>query len=353
MKGWKWGKAQCVSWWVGENKREEEEEKRGEGKGKRFLWSPQLLKPWSLTSNSIPREFCSLWESQIPQATGKVEWGGGNGGNPLILLPLTSLRHTSVSSFLSLPILLYVIHTELHSSLWGVHWTSWYRVFVYTLYSLLSTLSSLSVSSARSFLLFLQMSLRCYFLLGAGTLLLCFHGPFPTYPIICLWALLLCPQPSAWDLTHGRYLVRICSMNTLEAKGISLLTLSTFPLLNRPNVIDHQTLFSECHSLVSILLSSLDHWLNLPMSPRVSLLLHPISLHLESFCGSLLPQINIQPPWLVKTFPLYYLGLHVCPLRPWALQVLVLDLPVSNIQHSNCNTGLCSVNVCVKNKPVT
>lgn len=28
-----------------------------------------------------------------------MEWGGRNGGNPLILLPLTSLRHTSVSLF--------------------------------------------------------------------------------------------------------------------------------------------------------------------------------------------------------------------------------------------------------------
>lgn len=85
---------------------------------------------------------------------------------------------------------------------------------------------------------------------------------------------------------------------------MSLQTFSTFPLLNRPNAIDHQALFSECHSLVFVLLSCLDHCLNL-MSARVSLLLEPISLHLESFCGSLLPQINIQHSWLaVKALPI-------------------------------------------------
>lgn len=52
----------------------------------------------------------------IPDSPGHWEGGmvGGNGGDPLIVLPLTSLRHISLSSFFISSHLLYVIHTELH-----------------------------------------------------------------------------------------------------------------------------------------------------------------------------------------------------------------------------------------------
>ena len=63
---------------------------------------------------------------------------------------------------------------------------------------------------------------------------------------------------------------------------MSLQTFSTCPLLNRPNAIDHQALFTECHSLANVLLSCLDHYLKLLIPPKLSLLLDPISLHLES-----------------------------------------------------------------------
>ena len=56
---------------------------------------------------------------RIPDSPGHWEGGmvGGNGGDPLIVLPLTSLRHISLSSFFISSHLLYVTHTELHRSL--------------------------------------------------------------------------------------------------------------------------------------------------------------------------------------------------------------------------------------------
>lgn len=66
---------------VGENKRLEEEEKMAEGKGKRFPVVTPATKV--LTSNSIPREFWSLQESQTTQ-----EEGGMGVGKIVVFLSL-------------------------------------------------------------------------------------------------------------------------------------------------------------------------------------------------------------------------------------------------------------------------
>lgn len=128
------------------------------------------------------REFWSLWASQTPLTIGKAELGHENGGGPFILLPLTSLTHNSVPSFFISAHLLYATHTELHP-VSGAFTEFPGTGSLYTHCTLCSQHSPPSVSSARSFLLFLQTSLGHYFLSGAGTLLLRFRGPFPTYPM--------------------------------------------------------------------------------------------------------------------------------------------------------------------------
>lgn len=180
---------------------------------------------------------------------------------------------------------------------------------LYTHCTLCSQHSPPSVSSACSFLLFLQTSLGHYFLSGAGTFLLRFRGPFPTYPM-SLGSTTLPSTPGMSPDTRWVLNEYLFNEYITDKRKCPYRHSIHFPLLNRPNATDHQALFSDCHFLVSVLLSCLDHCLNCLTSPRVSLLLDPISLQVESFCDSLLAQINIQHPWRAAK------ALSIALLRP-------------------------------------
>ena len=98
-------------------------------------------------------------------------WEGGVGkrGDSLLRPPPSSDPH-----FPSLPVLLCIIHTELHPAS-GPLW-SFLAQGLCTLYVLVSLFS---IFSASLFPLIPQMSSGYHVLLGAGTLPLGFHGPLP------------------------------------------------------------------------------------------------------------------------------------------------------------------------------
>ena len=101
-----------------------------------------------------------------------LEGGVGKRGDSL--LPPPCIRHTSDPHFPSLPILLYIIHTELHP-VSGVSCS----FLAQGLCTLSALLSLFSIFSASLLPLNPQMSPRYHVLLGAGTLPLGFHGPLP------------------------------------------------------------------------------------------------------------------------------------------------------------------------------
>ena len=159
---WKkaWGVCVCVCVCVCDREHVHE---NGEDKEKGLGWQRDPC------GHSISRQVL-FGDLRLPRF---LEGGVGKRGDSL-LLPLPSIRHTSDPHFPSLPILLYIIHTELHP-VSGVSWS----FLAQALCTLSALLSLFSIFSASLLPLNPQMSPGYSVLLGAGTLPLGFHGPLP------------------------------------------------------------------------------------------------------------------------------------------------------------------------------